>query len=61
MADEVVQMSLRIPTDLHERLVGAAEERLVSVNWLAAKAISDFIDRLIPVDELRLTREREDT
>lgn len=60
MAEEVVQLSLRVPTELHERLVEAAQERLVSVNWLAVKAISDFMDRLIPVDELALTRERKD-
>lgn len=48
--------ALRVPRDLHERLKLAAEERQVAVNLLAVKALEDYLDRLIPVEDLRLTR-----
>jgi hypothetical protein len=34
----------------------AAEERQVGVNLLAVKALEDYLDRLIPLDHLQLTR-----
>jgi len=54
--DARTSTGVRFRTDLHERLVAAAEERDLSVNWLVNKAVEDFLDRLIPADELRLTR-----
>jgi predicted HicB family RNase H-like nuclease len=51
-----VTTALRFPADLHERLRAAAEERDLSVNYLVVKAVEEFLDRLIPADELRLTR-----
>lgn len=56
-----VNTGMRLPRPLHERLVAAAEERSVSVNWLVERAVADFLDRLIPADELRLTRPPEST
>lgn len=50
---------LRLPHELHARVRAAAEERDVSINWLVVKAVEDFLPRLIPVDEFRLTREPE--
>lgn len=58
--DDRINTAVRIPRDLHEQLHTAAAERGVSANWLILRAIEDFIPRLIPVDELRLTRPRED-
>lgn len=49
---------IRFPEDLHKRLVEAAEERDLSINWLVCRAVEEFLDRLIPVDELTFTRER---
>lgn len=49
---------IRLPVELHERLVRSAEERDVSTNWLMVKAISEFLDRLIPIEEFSLTRDR---
>jgi len=37
-------------------LRAAADERGVGVNFLAVKALEDFLDHLVPVDELVLTR-----
>ena len=48
--------AIRFKPELHERLVFEAEAREVSINWLVNRAVADFLDRLIPVEELRLTR-----
>lgn len=60
--DDRVSTVIRLPHPLHRKLKEAAEDRDLSMNYLATKAIEDFMDRLIPADELRLTREppRED-
>lgn len=49
--------AIRFDVDLHQRLAIAAEEREVSVNFLVNKAVAEFLDRLIPADEIRWTRE----
>jgi hypothetical protein len=46
--------AIRLRSELHERIVSAAAERDVSVNWLINRAIEDYLPRLIPVNELRL-------
>ena len=48
--------AIRFPEELHERLRTAADERHYSINFMVVKAVEDFLDRLIPVDELKLTR-----
>ena len=48
--------AIRFPDELHERLKAAADERDLSINYLVVKAVEEFVDNLIPVDELRLTR-----
>lgn len=47
---------VRFDPDLHARLVQAASERGLSANYLVNVAIADFLDRLIPVEEIRWTR-----
>jgi len=49
--------SFRLPPDVYERLEAAADARDVSMNWIVARAIPYYLDRLIPVDELRFTRD----
>lgn len=49
--------AIRFPEDLHDRLRTAAGERDLSINYLVVKAVEDFLGRLIPADELRLTRD----
>lgn len=51
-----VTVPLRMPPDLHERIAVAAAERGLSVSILAKLAFEDYLDRLIPIDELVLTR-----
>ena len=52
-----VSLSLRLPSALRDQLVAAADERDVSVSWLAARALEDFLPRLIPVDEICWTKD----
>lgn len=54
--DDRIKLGYRIPADLHERLMVAATERDVSANYLITKALEDFLSRLIPASELRLTK-----
>jgi len=53
MTPRGVSISVRIPTELHDRLNAAARERVVSVSLLVNAAIIELLDDLIPVDELR--------
>ncbi len=48
--------AIRLPEDLHRRLREAADERDLSINYLVVKAVEEFLDNLIPVEELWLTR-----
>ena len=49
--------AIRLPAELHRRLRDAADDRDLSVNYLVVKAVEEFLERLIPADELRLTRD----
>jgi predicted HicB family RNase H-like nuclease len=51
-----VTTALRLPKEVHERLKSAADERGVGVNYLAVRALEEFLAHLVPVDELVLTR-----
>lgn len=51
-----VSLTLRLTPELHARMKAAAAERGVAVNLLAERALMDFLDRLIPVDEMEWTR-----
>jgi hypothetical protein len=55
-ADDRSSICIRLPADLRDRLAAAAAEREVSMNWIAKHAIVDYLDRLIPVDEIKWTR-----
>lgn len=54
---EMVTLSFRVPPKVKDDLEAAAKERMVSVQLLATRAIEQFLERLIPVDELKLTRD----
>ena len=45
-----VSTQIRLPQSLHERLRLAAQDRDVSVNLIATRALSEFLDRLVPSD-----------
>ncbi len=48
--------AMRFPPEVHDQLKLAAEERGLSINYLVVKACEEFLRRLIPVEEFRLTR-----
>jgi predicted DNA-binding protein len=48
--------AIRFPNELHDHLKQAADERGLSINYVVVKAVEEFLDRLIPVEEFRLTR-----
>jgi|EndMetStandDraft_8_1072994.scaffolds.fasta_scaffold1000284_2 predicted HicB family RNase H-like nuclease len=50
-----VTKAVRISPDLDERLKAAARERGVSVNLLMSAALEDYLDRLLPVDQVLKT------
>lgn len=52
-----ITTAIRVPEQLHGQLSEAAEERDLSVNYLVVRAIEDFMNRLIPAEELKLTRQ----
>lgn len=50
--------AIRFDQETHDRLRVAADERGVSINWLVERAARFYLDRLIPVEELTLTRDQ---
>ena len=48
------QTSIRLPEELHDKLVAEAEMRDVSVNFLINRAIVRYLDQLIPLEEMGL-------
>ncbi|MFN0027713.1 MAG: hypothetical protein ACKV2O_11140 [Acidimicrobiales bacterium] len=50
------QHTMRVDKDTYQQLLRAAEERGVSANKLITMALQDFLDRLIPIEETKLTR-----
>jgi len=49
--------AIRFPEELHEQLREKADEYEFSINYLVVKAVEDFLPRMIPAKDLRLTRE----
>ena len=48
--------AIRFPDEVHDRLKAAADERDLSINFLVVKAVEEFLQHLVPVEEFRLTR-----
>lgn len=44
--------AVRLPPALHQQLREAAAERQVSANLLVEQAIAEYLDRLVPVEQL---------
>ena len=49
--------AIRFPSDTHAALAKAAEDRDLSMNFIVNRAVEDYLDRLLPPDEMRLTRD----
>jgi predicted transcriptional regulator len=52
-----VSLSLRLRPEVVEAMRVAADERDLPLNWLAERAFEDYLARLIPADELKLTKD----
>lgn len=52
-----ISTAVRIKEELHDRLLVAAEERDLPMNWLINKAIEEYLDRLLPLNEIKWTRD----
>ena len=52
-----VNTNVRLRPDLHRGLTDAADDRDVSVNFMITRAIEDYLDRLLPVEEVQWTRD----
>ncbi len=57
MADDT---TIRVSKELAGRMQEAADERGVTLRWFATKLMEEGMEVLIPVDEIRLTRKRDD-
>lgn len=47
-----ITTAVRLPESLHERLKAAALDRDVSVNLIVTRALSEFLDDLVPSEAL---------
>lgn len=54
--DDKVTLSIQVSPALKARLTNAADERMMAVSVIAARALESFLDDLVPVAELALTR-----
>lgn len=52
-----VTTALRLPESMHQRLKVEAARRHLSVNHLVNLACDDFLDRLLPPDQVQWTRQ----
>lgn len=52
---------LRIDADLNARLTAKAAEMDVPTVWLARRLLTEALDDMRPVDEIRLTRPTKET
>jgi len=50
-----VTKAVRISADLDDKLKAAAKERGVSANLLVTAALEEYLERLVPVDQLLRT------
>jgi uncharacterized protein (DUF1778 family) len=48
---------MRLSPDLEDRIAKAADERNISFNLFVVKACEFYLSKLIPIDELKLTKD----
>ncbi len=54
--EERVTTAVRVPKTLHDRVRAVADERQVGMNLLVVRALEEYLDRLVPVEEVVRTR-----
>lgn len=55
--DERSKFMVRLPPALHQQLTDAAAERELAANVLVCRAIERYLEQLVPVDDLLITRD----
>lgn len=53
-----ISTAVRFTPETHQRLSEEAKTRDVSASWLVNRAVEEFLEHLIPVDEILRTRRR---
>jgi predicted transcriptional regulator len=54
--DKRTATAIRFKPETHARVAQAALERDLSINYIVNRAVEEFLDRLIPADEVRWTQ-----
>jgi hypothetical protein len=54
-------ITLHVRPDVATRLQAAAQDRGLSITWMANKLLAEGLDELRPADEFRLTRDPGET
>lgn len=49
--EERIATAVRLPASVHRRLREAASDRDVSANLLVTRAVTDYLDRLLPAED----------
>lgn len=52
--------AIRVPESMHIRLASEADERELSINVMVVRAIDEYLNRLVPFDQVTATRNRGD-
>lgn len=55
--EDTISTALRLPKSLHELLTQTARDRGLTMNRLVIFALNDYIPRLLPIDEIKLTKD----
>lgn len=56
MPDGRICTNVRLPKELHAAILQAASDRDVSADWIMTRLLDEGMKRLIPADEIPLTR-----
>lgn len=52
--------AIRFDPDVYERVAAEAEARTVSINWIVNRLVVEGLERIVPVEDMWLTRSPTD-
>ena len=47
--------AIRFDADVYDRLTAESEARMVSINWIVNRLVAEGLERIVPVEDMRLT------
>jgi hypothetical protein len=59
VVEERVPKTFQLPVELVDELTAVSRERCVGVNLLVTSAITEYLARLIPMEEILAARDRD--